>query len=266
MGKIPFNRPVFTGEEPRHILQAAASARMCGDGPFTQKCQTLMEKKFGAKKVLLTPSCTSALEMSALLLNIQPGDEVIVPSFAFVSTANAFVQRGAVPVFVDIRPDTLNLDENLIEAAITPRTRAIVPIHYAGVAAEMEPILAIAQKYGVKVIEDAAQAINAKYRDRYLGTLGTFGTFSFHESKNIHCGEGGALLINAPEYIDRAEIIREKGTNRKQFFRGEVDKYTWVDTGSSFLLSDILAAYLFPQLQQMDRITRKRKQLFERYL
>lgn len=232
---------------------------------FSKKCHALLEEKLGANKVLLTTSCTAALEMSAILCNIEPGDEVILPSFTFVSTANAFILRWAKPVFIDINEDTLNINASLIETKITEKTKAIVPVHYAGVSCDMDTILDIGQRYNIPVIEDAAQGVNAKYKDRYLGTLGQIGTYSFHETKNFNCGEGGALVLNDEQYIERAEIIREKGTNRSKFWRGEVDKYTWVDIGSSFLPSDILSAYLFAQLEYMDEITNIRKVIWDFY-
>jgi dTDP-4-amino-4,6-dideoxygalactose transaminase len=262
---IPFNRPFIVGKELFYISQAVVEGNISGDGRFTRSCQEWMEHKFGAKKVLLTNSCTSALEIAAMLCDIQPGDEAVMPSFTFVSTANAFALRGAHIAFVDIRRDTLNIDEELIEAAITERTKAIVPVHYAGVACEMDTILDIAQRYDLLVVEDAAQGVNATYKGRYLGTIGHLGTYSFHETKNFICGEGGALVINDERFIERAEIIREKGTNRSQFFRGEVDKYTWLDIGSSYLPSEIIAAFLYAQLEEADTITRKREAIFNYY-
>src|SRR5205814_2028654 len=247
LSHIPFNRPFFSGREFEFIQQAVANSQISGDGIFTRKCHALLENALGVSKVLLTTSCTHALEMAALLLDIRPGDEVIIPSFTFVSTANAFVLRGARPVFIDVRPDTLNLDEKQLERLITPRTRAIVPVHYAGVGCEMDEIMSIARRHGIAVIEDNAHGLFGKYRGRYLGSFGAFATQSFHETKNFTCGEGGALLINDPNYIERAEIIREKGTNRSRFFRGQVDKYTWVDLGSSYLPSEVLAAFLYAQ-------------------
>lgn len=251
---ISFNKPTVTGNELSFLQQVLASDKLSGDGEFGLRCHQLLEQKLGAKKVLLTPSGTAALEMAALLLNIQPGDEVIMPSYTFVSTANAFVLRGATIVFVDIRPDTLNIDETLIEAAITPKTKAIVPVHYAGVACEMDAIMAIADRFKVWVIEDAAHAVFAEYKGRALGTIGHFGCFSFHETKNYSCGEGGALIINDDDFMLRAEIIREKGTNRSQFFRGQADKYTWLDIGSSFLPSELQAAFLYAHLEMADQI------------
>ncbi len=262
---IPFNRPFFSGKEFEFIQEAIAYWRVSGDGMFSQKCHALLEKELGVPKALLTTSCTHALEMAALLLDIRPGDEVIVPSFTFVSTANAFVLRGARPVFIDVRPDTLNLDETKLEALITPRTKAIVVVHYAGVGCEMNTIMAIAEKHGIPVVEDNAHGLFGKYKDRYLGTFGCFASQSFHETKNFICGEGGALLLNDSKYIERAEIIREKGTNRSRFFRGQVDKYTWVDVGSSYLPSDILAAFLYAQLTSRDVIQLKRKRVWEYY-
>jgi dTDP-4-amino-4,6-dideoxygalactose transaminase len=262
---IPFNKPYMTGRELDFIAEAHANGHLSGDGLFTHRCHAWLERTTGARKALLTHSCTAALEMAALLLDLVPGDEVIMPSFTFVSTANAFVLRGAVPVFVDIREDTLNLDERLIEAAITPRTRAICVVHYAGVACEMDAINAIAAKHGLAVIEDAAQGILSTYRDRPLGALGALGALSFHETKNIIAGEGGALLVNDARYVERAEIIREKGTNRSQFFRGQVDKYTWVDVGSSYLPSEILAAFLAAQIEEAETITERRLAIWQRY-
>jgi len=242
--KTPFNKPFMTGKELGFIAEAHTNNMLAGDGPFTKRCHEWLEQKTSAHKALLTHSCTAALEMAALLLDIQPGDEVIMPSYTFVSTANAFVLRGGVPVFVDIRPDTLNIDERLIEAAITPNTRAIVPVHYAGVACEMDTIMEIAHRHGLAVIEDAAQGVMSTYKGRPLGSIGDMGCYSFHETKNVISGEGGALLVNNPKYAERAEMIREKGTNRSQFFRGQIDKYTWVDIGSSYLPGEIIAAFL----------------------
>ena len=265
MTKIPFNRPFMTGQEQVNIAQAHALGHLSGDGAFTKQCHSWLESRIGCAKALLTHSCTAALEMAALLLDLRPGDEVIMPSFTFVSTANAFVLRGAVPVFVDIRRDTLNLDEALVEAAITPRTRAICVVHYAGVGCEMDEILEIAGRHGLAVIEDAAQGIMSTYKGRALGAIGALGALSFHETKNIISGEGGALLVNDPALAERAEIIREKGTNRSKFFRGQVDKYTWVDVGSSYLPSEILAAFLVAQLDQADSINQRRIALWNRY-
>jgi len=263
--RVPFNRPFVIGPEFKYLADAITRGHSAGDGYYTDCCAKLLESKSGASRVLLTTSCTAALELAALLLDIQPGDEVILPSYTFVSTANAFVLRGARPVFVDIRPDTLNIDESLIEAAITERTRAIVPVHYAGVSCEMDTILDIGRRHDIPVIEDAAQGVNATYKGRWLGTMGAIGTWSFHETKNIICGEGGAIVINDPNLMERAEILREKGTNRSQFLRGQVDKYSWVDVGGSFLLSDLLAAFLFAQLESMDDITARRSSAWKRY-
>lgn len=263
---IPFNAPPIVGSELEYMQSAMGSGKLCGDGGFTRRCQQWMENKFGSKKVLLTPSCTASLEMAAILINIQPGDEVIMPSYTFVSTANAFVLRGATIVFVDIRPDTLNIDERLIEAAITDKTRAIVPVHYAGVGCEMDVIMALAEKYKLWVIEDAAQGVMSTYKSKALGTIGHIGCFSFHETKNYTAGgEGGATLINDPALVERAEIIREKGTNRSQFFRGQVDKYTWRDIGSSYLMADLQAAYLWAQLEAAKRINDQRLRLWQHY-
>ena len=255
----------MTGRELAYIEQAHRNHRLAGDGPFTAQCSRWLEQRTGATKALLTHSCTAALDMAAILAGIGPGDEVIMPSYTFVSTANAFVLRGGVPVFVDIRPDTLNLDESRIEAAITPRTKAIVPVHYAGVGCEMEAILEIARRRGLLVIEDAAQSLMSEHRGRSLGALGALGALSFHETKNVISGEGGALLVNDPQLVGRAEIVREKGTNRSSFFRGEVDKYTWVDLGSSYLPGEIIAAFLWAQLEQAQAITARRAELWNRY-
>ncbi|MDZ7267790.1 MAG: dTDP-4-amino-4,6-dideoxygalactose transaminase [candidate division KSB1 bacterium] len=262
---IPFNRPCFEGNEQAYIAQAIANGHISGDGAFSRKCHALLQEQLGVPKVLLTTSCTHALEMAAHLLDIQPGDEVIVPSFTFVSTVNAFVLRGARPVFIDIRPDTLNLDETQLERLITPRTRAIVPVHYAGVGCEMDAIMEIARRHHIPVVEDNAHGLFGKYRGKYLGTFGALATQSFHETKNFTCGEGGALLINDLQYAERAEILREKGTNRSRFFRGQVDKYTWVDIGSSYLPSDLLAAFLLAQLEQRENIQNKRRALWQLY-
>ena len=262
---IPFNRPFFSGKEFEYIQEAITSWQLSGDGTFTKKCHALIENELGVAKALLTTSCTHALDMTALLLEIEPGDEVIVPSFTFVSTVNAFVLRGARPVFIDIREDTLNFDETHLERLITPRTRAILVVHYAGVACEMDPILQLAEKHGLAVVEDNAHGLFGKYKGRLLGTFGCLATQSFHETKNFTCGEGGALLINDPQYLERAEIIREKGTNRSRFFRGQVDKYTWVDVGSSYLPSDILAAFLYAQMEEREWIQTKRRRIWERY-
>ena len=262
---IPFNKPCIVGSELIYVGQAVAGGHASGDGPFTRRAQKLIEERFGARRILLTTSCTAALEMAALLCGFGPGDEVILPSFTFVSTANAVVLRGATPVFVDIRSDTLNIDERLIEAAITPRTRAIFPIHYAGIGSEMDEIMAIARRHNLLVVEDAAQGVFAKYKGQWLGTIAQMGCYSFHETKNFSCGEGGALVINDPELEKRAEILREKGTNRSQFLRGQVDKYTWVDIGSSYVLSDMLAAFLLGQLENMQKITARREEIFKLY-
>jgi dTDP-4-amino-4,6-dideoxygalactose transaminase len=262
---IPFNKPHMTGKELWYVAQAHANGHLSGDGSFTRRCAGWLEQRTGCRKALLTHSCTGALEMAALLIDIRPGDEVIMPSYTFVSTANAFALRGGVPVFVDIRPDTLNIDETRIEAAITPRTRAIVPVHYAGVSCEMDAIMEIAARHDLVVIEDAAQGILSTYKGRPLGSIGHMGTLSFHETKNIISGEGGALLVNDARFVERAEIIREKGTNRSQFFRGQVDKYTWVDIGSSYLPGEILAAFLWAQMEEADAITRRRLDLWASY-
>ena len=263
---IPFNAPPVVGTELDYMQSAMGSGKLCGDGGFTRRCQQWMEQRFHSPKVLLTPSCTASLEMAALLLDIQPGDEVIMPSYTFVSTANAFVLRGAKIVFVDIRPDTMNIDETRIEAAITENTRAIVPVHYAGVACEMDTIMAIANRHNLFVVEDAAQGVMSTYKGRALGTIGHIGCFSFHETKNYTAGgEGGATLINDAKLVERAEIIREKGTNRSQFFRGQVDKYTWRDLGSSYLMADLQAAYLWAQLEAAERINQQRLRLWQRY-
>ncbi|OGA00239.1 MAG: dTDP-4-amino-4,6-dideoxygalactose transaminase [Betaproteobacteria bacterium RIFCSPLOWO2_02_FULL_62_17] len=263
--RIPFNKPYMTGGEIANILQAHANRQLAGDGEFTRRCCRWLEERTGSARALLTHSCTAALEMAAILADFQPGDEIIMPSFTFVSTANAFVLRGGVPVFVDIRPDTLNIDENLIEAAITARTRAITVVHYAGVACEMNAIMALAGRHGLLVIEDAAQGLMSDYRGRPLGSIGHLGAISFHETKNVISGEGGALLINRPELIARAEIVREKGTNRSRFLRGEIDKYTWEDIGSSYLPSELIAAFLWAQMGDADGITRRRLDLWQSY-
>jgi dTDP-4-amino-4,6-dideoxygalactose transaminase len=262
---IPFNRPFASGKELDYIQRAINNAHLSGDGPFSKKCQALLEQVLDVPKVLLTTSCTHALELAALLLDIQAGDEVIIPSFTFVSTVNAFVLRGARPVFIDIRPDTLNLDENQLGRLVTPRTKAIAVVHYAGVGCEMNPILEVANHCGVNVVEDNAHGLLGKYNGKNLGTFGCMATQSFHETKNFTCGEGGAIVINDPQLIERAEIIREKGTNRSRFFRGQVDKYTWVDIGSSYLPSDALAAFLFAQLEVRDQIQERRKRIWEYY-
>jgi dTDP-4-amino-4,6-dideoxygalactose transaminase len=265
MEKIAFNKPHMVGRELSYIAEAHFKGMLAGDGDFTRRCQNWLEEKTGSHRALLTHSCTAALEMAAILADIKPGDEVILPSYTFVSTANAFLLRGAVPVFVDVRPADLNLDETRIEAAITERTRAIVPVHYAGVGCRMDEIMAIAARYDLLVIEDAAQGIMAGYRDRALGSIGHFGALSFHETKNIISGEGGALLINDPRFAERAEVIREKGTNRSLFFRGQVDKYTWVDTGSSYLPGEIIAAFLWAQMEEAAAINARRLAIWLRY-
>lgn len=262
---IPFNKPSLIGRELEYIADAVKSGKISGDARYTQKCHSYFEETLGVPKVLLTTSCTHALEMAAILLALQPGDEVIIPSFTFVSTANAVVLRGATPVFLDIRPDTLNLDERLIEDRITPRTKAIVVVHYAGVACEMDTIMEVAARHNLAVVEDNAHGLFGTYKGKFLGTFGAMATQSFHETKNFTCGEGGALLINDPVLIERAEIIREKGTNRSRFFRGMVDKYTWVDIGSSYLPSDVLAAYLYAQLEARDEIQSRRKRIWNTY-
>ena len=262
---IPFNIPPFTGKEMNYIRQAVENQKICGDGPYTKKCSEWIEQKTGTAKCLLTTSCTHATELAALLADVKEGDEVIMPSYTFVSTADAFVLRGAKPVFVDIRPDTMNMDETLIEDAITPRTKAIVPVHYAGVACEMDTIMDIAKRHHLLVIEDAAQGIMSTYKGQALGAIGDFGCFSFHETKNYSMGEGGALLIKDPQYVEEAEIIREKGTNRSKFYRGQIDKYTWVNYGSSYLPSDMNAAYLWAQLELAEEINEKRRSIWNRY-
>jgi dTDP-4-amino-4,6-dideoxygalactose transaminase len=262
---IPFNKPYMSGKELFYIAEAHFNGMLAGDGPFTERCHGWLEACTGSEKALLTHSCTAALEMAAILLDIQPGDEVIMPSYTFVSTANAFVLRGGVPVFVDIRPDTLNIDESLIEAAITPRTKAIVPVHYAGVACEMDAIMDIARRHKLMVVEDAAQGIMSSYKGRPLGSIGHIGCLSFHETKNIISGEGGALLINDTSLAHRAEIIREKGTNRSEFFRGQVDKYTWCDVGSSYLPGELIAAFLWAQMEAAEEITHRRLSVWNTY-
>lgn len=264
--RISFNRPPFVGKETEYIKEAVEKNGMiCGDGPFTKKCSQWMKERFQTKNVLLTTSCTHALEMAAFLADIQPGDEVIMPSYTFVSTADAFVLRGATCVFVDIRPDTMNIDETKIEEAITEKTKAIVPVHYAGVSCAMDEIMAIAKKYNLKVVEDAAQGVNAFYKGKALGTIGDFGCYSFHETKNYSMGEGGAILFQDDRYLEPAEILREKGTNRSQYFRGQIDKYTWVGYGSSYLPSDMNAAYLWAQLEEADKINDKRLSIWNFY-
>jgi dTDP-4-amino-4,6-dideoxygalactose transaminase len=263
--RIPFNKATLVDAELPYVQDAINSRHISGDGPYTRKCEALLEKELGVPRVLLTTSCTHALEMAALLLELTPGDEVILPSFTFVSTANAFVGRGARIVFADIRPDTLNLDETLLESLITPRTRAIVPVHYAGVACEMDTIMSISQRHGLTVIEDNANSLFARYRGRYTGTFGQLAAQSFHETKNITCGEGGALLVNDPKLLERAMVLRDMGTNRNRFLRGEVDKYTWVDVGSSYMGSDLLAAFLYAQLQARVQIQSARERIWQRY-
>lgn len=265
MNSIPFNSPFIVGKELYYIAQAVTLGNLGNNGEFTRKCSELLESRFGIQKVLLVPSCTAALEMAAILCDLSPGDEVIMPSYTFVSTASAFVRVGAMPVFVDIREDTLNIDENLIEAAITTRTKAICVVHYAGVACEMDRIMKIARRYKLRVVEDAAQAVNAFYKGRALGSIGDLGCYSFHETKNFICGEGGALCINDPSLVERAEIIRDKGTNRQRFFRGEVDKYTWVDVGSSYVPSELCSAFLYAQLEEMEKISRRRYEIYATY-
>lgn len=262
---IPFNSPFINGNERKYIEEVFSRQQLAGDGHFTRKCSQLMEEKFLAKKVLLTTSATHALEMAALLVDLQPGDEVILPSYTYPTTATSFCLRGAKPVFVDIRDDTLNIDEELIEGRITPRTKAIVAVHYNGVGCAMDKIRSLAEKYNLAVIEDAAQGVNARYQGKYLGTWGHLGVYSFHETKNYVCGEGGALIINDERFLARAEIIREKGTDRSQFLRGEIDKYTWVDLGSSYLPAEILAAFLYAQLEQMDDILERRRMVYDYY-
>jgi dTDP-4-amino-4,6-dideoxygalactose transaminase len=263
--RIPFNKPFLVGRELDSIAQAVALGNLAGDGRFTQSCCRLLEQRLGINRVLLTPSCTAALEMAALLCDLEPGDEVILPSFTFVSTASAFVRAGARPVFVDIRADTLNLDEKLIEAAVNERTKVIVPVHYAGVACEMDRIREIARAHRLLVVEDAAQAVNSFYRGKALGSLGDVGCYSFHETKNFISGEGGALCVNRPDLVERAEILRDKGTNRQKFFRGQVDKYTWVDVGSAYVPSELVGAFLFGQLEMMQAISDRRRQIYEYY-
>lgn len=262
---IPFNVPPFVGNEKKYLQKAIDSRKLSGDGSFTQKCQAWFEKKFSCKKTLLTTSCTHALEMAALIANIQVGDEVIMPSYTFSSTANAFALRGAKIVFVDIRPDTMNIDENLIKRAITKKTKAIVVVHYAGVGCEMDKILRIARKNKLLVIEDAAQGVMSKYKGKFLGTIGDMGCYSFHETKNYSCGEGGLIVLNNEKFVEKAEIIREKGTNRSKFFRGQIDKYTWVDIGSSYLPSELNAAYLLAQLEKAGEVNKKRLRIWNSY-
>lgn len=262
---IPFNKPAYLGTEEIYITEVLKSGHQSGDGVFTKKCHSILEQTLGVQKTLLTTSCTHALEMAAILLEIKPGDEVIFPSFTFVSTVNAFVLHGAKPVFLDIRPDTLNMDESKLEALITPQTKAVVPVHYAGVGCEMDVISAICQQHQLSIIEDNAHGLMGKYKGRWLGTFGALATLSFHETKNFSCGEGGALLINNPAFNERAEIIREKGTNRSRFFRGQVDKYSWVDVGSSYLPAETLAAILFSQLEAREKIQARRAEIWQRY-
>jgi len=264
--KIPFNKPFITGKELEYITSAITNRKIAADGFFTRACARLIEDRFAIPRVLMTPSCTSALELAAMLCDLEPGDEVIMPSFTFVSTANAVIRAGAKPVFVDVRPDTLNIDETLIESSINPNTKAIFPVHYAGVSCDMDRIMEIANRHELLVVEDAAQGVNAFYNDRPLGSLGHFGAYSFHDTKNYVSGEGGALCINSPEFIERAEIIREKGTDRSRFLRGEVDKYTWVDVGSSYVPAEIVCAFLFAQLEAMDEITARRRAVYQFYL
>jgi dTDP-4-amino-4,6-dideoxygalactose transaminase len=263
--RIPFNKPFLVGRELDYIAQAVALGNLAGDGHFSQSCCRLLEQRLSIPRVMLTPSCTAALEMAAMLCDLKPGDEVILPSFTFVSTASAFVRVGARPVFVDIRPDTLNLDENLIEAAITERTKVIVPVHYAGVACEMDRILSIARAHRLLVVEDAAQGVNAFYRGKALGSIGDLGCYSFHETKNFISGEGGAICINRPDLVERAEILRDKGTDRQKFFRGQVDKYTWVDVGSAYVPCELMGAFLYGQLEMMQTISDRRRQIYEYY-
>jgi dTDP-4-amino-4,6-dideoxygalactose transaminase len=263
--RIPFNRPTLTGSELKNIREAISNWHLSGDGIFSKKCQELLERELGVAKAFITPSCTHALEMTAMLLDVEPGDEVIVPSFTFVSTANAFVLRGAKPIFADIREDTLNIDERQLEDLITPKTKAIVAVHYAGVGCAMDEILHIAESHGIPVVEDNAHGLFARYRGRYLGSMGALATQSFHETKNFTCGEGGALLVNDPQYVERTEILREKGTDRSKFFRGQVDKYSWVDLGSSYVVSEVLSAFLSAQLEHRDEIQKRRRAIWERY-
>jgi len=263
--RIPFNRPFITGKEMHYIAEAVTQRGVGGDGYFTQRCARFFESQFGIEKTLMTPSCTAALEMAAMLCELGPGDEVILPSFTFVSTANAIVRLGATPVFVDIREDTLNLDETLVAQAVTPRTRAIFPVHYAGVSCDMERIMAVAEEHELLVVEDAAQGVNAHYRGKALGSIAHLAAYSFHDTKNYVCGEGGALCINSSEFIERAEILRDKGTNRSRFLRGMVDKYTWVDVGSSYVPSEIACAFLYAQLEALDTIAQRRSEVYDRY-
>jgi dTDP-4-amino-4,6-dideoxygalactose transaminase len=264
--KIPFNKPFIAGSELDYVTRAIQRGNISGDGQFTHQCARLLEERFGVHRVLLTPSCTAALEMAAMLCDLGVGDEVFVPSFTFVSTVNAFVRVGAKPVFVDIHPETLNMNEQLVRSAVTQRTKAIFPFHYAGISCEMDSLMSLAREYGLLVVEDAAQGVNAWYQNRALGSIGHLGCYSFHETKNVTCGEGGALCINDPTLVARAEILRDKGTNRQQYFRGEVDKYTWVDVGSSYVPSEICSAFLFAQLELMDAVTSRRREIYEFYL
>jgi len=265
LSRIPFNRAVLTGSELDYVRAAIDGGHISGDGPFTKRCQQMLEQALGVRRALLATSCTHALEMAALLLDLDPGDEVIVPAFTFVSTVNAFVLRGARPVFCDVRPDTLNLDESQLERLVTDRTKAVVPVHYAGVGCAMDVIAEVARRRGFTVVEDNAHGLFGKYRGRFLGTFGALATQSFHETKNITCGEGGALLVNDERYVERAEILREKGTDRSRFFRGQVDKYTWVDLGSSYIPSDILAAFLLAQLEQREKVQERREFIWRYY-
>jgi dTDP-4-amino-4,6-dideoxygalactose transaminase len=265
MAEIPFNRPFIIGRESEYLVQAVRQEQLAGNGLFTQRCHAWIERNHQAHRALLTHSCTAALEMAALLADIQPGDEIILPSYTFTSTANAFVLRGGVPVFADISPDTLNIDPADIRHRITPKTRAIIAVHYAGIACDMDALATIARDHRLLLIEDAAQAVHARHKDRFLGSIGDLGCYSFHETKNLICGEGGALLINQPQFAARAEILWEKGTNRAQFFRGEIAKYTWVDIGSSFLPSECVAAFLFAQMEHADAITARRREIWHRY-
>jgi dTDP-4-amino-4,6-dideoxygalactose transaminase len=265
MDVIPFNRPRLLGAEHEYIDEALASGKLSGNGQFAQRCARHLEERLGARRALITPSCTAALEMAAILCDLHPGDEVIMPSFTFVSTANAFALRGAIPVFADVRPDTLNIDPDLIEADITERTRALVIVHYGGIACDMDRIMDIAKRHGLMVVEDAAHSLPGMWHDHQLGAIGHLSTFSFHETKNVHCGEGGALVVNDKDLVARAEIVQEKGTNRAQFFRGQVDKYTWQDIGSSYLLSEVAAAFLWAQLEHLDEVTAERRAIWTHY-
>lgn len=266
MEDIPLHRPLRTGRELDYLRQAIDSDKLDGDGPFSHRCARWLESRLGSGRALLTPSCTAALELAALLCRLAPGDEVLMPSYTFVSTAIAVVRTGAVPVFVDLRPDTLNIDERLLEGALSERTRAIFPVHYGGVSCQMDVLLDVARRHRLLVVEDAAQGIGGSFAGRPLGSLGQLAAFSFHGTKNVHCGEGGALLVNDPELVERAEILRDKGTNRRNFLRGEVDKYTWVDTGSSYLASELCAAFLLAQLEAVDDVLQRRRRIHEEYL